>query len=336
MRPSTFLISLNVLGLTYGAVSDCQKANNNNNACYKAVASSKPALATRKADCSAILRTHIDDSKTITSKIRKTVTTSTFWVAPTPENGQNLIPRRAVEPSNVAPPQITTTPDLVTGSDKIDAAILAPRDQYVVRGSVPTYARACKNIQEYATACLCYGFRAATTILAPQTRTTTITTSVVATSTILVRDIRYLQSQGQEFCTSYNSYAPPSSTQTVEVATTLAETVTITQETVYTTPVAVTITNTSPVAVPPIRRRFIQPADNEVLILGTIHPPSQGNSTARPTDYANPITRINARITGRDSLPVPTPASIVGWDARRISVACSRVATGTSIIPEVS
>jgi hypothetical protein len=119
---AVILTILQALSLTEAA---CKK-----DACYKAVASSGPALSIRQADCKAALKTVVDDDKTTTLTRRVTAVTAvtvTNEVFPT----TTLVPvpgkrRRSV--SSPDPPEITAAPEFLS----VEESLLVPRDQIIV------------------------------------------------------------------------------------------------------------------------------------------------------------------------------------------------------------
>lgn len=119
--------------------------------CFNAIASvATPAQASRRADCSAVLRTVVDDDTTITVTRTTAGPGPTSYVLP-PQGG-----RRDLQGPDVAAPQITPFPEADEGG------ILVARDKIVVSGIKPAYATACSNLVAYGSACLCYGVKAVT------------------------------------------------------------------------------------------------------------------------------------------------------------------------------
>lgn len=106
--------------------------------------------------------------------------------------------------------------------------------------------------------------------------------------------------------------------------------------TIRATPVTVTRTFTTPVAVPPIRRRDnSQPSDDEDVVFESTRQTPHDDSTLKISDYASSTVEGIPHIVRRFTFPIVTPAPVVGWDAQRISAACSKVATDTSFIYKV-
>lgn len=140
--------------------------------CYNAVAGQGgggPNAASRRADCSAALKVVVEDDRVLT------ITTLTTFIGGTTTivtKSTTAAVQQRDQGDLVPSPQITTPPDSALGAE------LLPRDQFVVSGTVPSYARQCKNVQAYAIACVCYGVRAATYRAA---KTTTATVRVPAT-----------------------------------------------------------------------------------------------------------------------------------------------------------
>lgn len=147
---------------------------------------------------------------------------------------------------------------------------------------------------------------------------------------VCASDLSYLQSSGAEFCSSYISYTPSTSTAistTVPGVSTVYQTsLTTTTTTVYTSTATVTATGGS------LRRRdddadFTGSEYSIDISTSTVSIPNKsaiGNSTIAATDV-----QIAKRA-------VATPASITGWPAAKISAACSNVATGVVTTTSIS
>lgn len=137
---------LTILSVLTPVHAQCQK-----DSCYNAVAISVkggPNLRSRTEDCKSVLKTVVQDqTRTITQVIIVTSQTSTVT---TQSDSDFIIKARRAEHFQ---PRITEAPQ--------DFAGLLPRDQIIVNGKRPTYASACKNVQSYGLACLCFGVKAA-------------------------------------------------------------------------------------------------------------------------------------------------------------------------------
>lgn len=156
------------------ASTPCKK-----DACYSAVAiqgNSNPKLATRKADCSSVLKTIIEDD--VTTTITKTRTAPPVTV--TISNTDATITETVTSTGNVAGKR---QPMPTMREDKTPS-ILEARDILIVRGTVPKYAKACKNLPDYAKACLCFGIKAAVMRTATQTKTVQATITETASLTV--------------------------------------------------------------------------------------------------------------------------------------------------------
>lgn len=155
---------------TYAA-SSCQK-----DTCYNALVNQQrgaPALSSRKADCSSALMRVIDDKNTKVILYSTTVNRGTTITFTTTQTATTLQRRYAARP-------------VITDSPEYSDWSLLPRDQIVVTGNRPYYmSAACKDIQAYATACLCFGIKAATEYTL-KTRQSTQTKTVVATATVIL------------------------------------------------------------------------------------------------------------------------------------------------------
>lgn len=310
------------LSLTEAATS-CKK-----DACFNAVASqsnTNPSLAIRQADCKAVLKTIIDDDAVTTVTRFTTVTATTVTVTeeifPT---APSRIRRRAIVVLPPSPPEITAAPKFSDGGE----AVLLPRDQIIVGGSKPSYASACANLQSYAIACICFGVKASTYKVVTRTSSTTKTVSQTATATVQFNYIEYLRSEGGEFCTSFNSYEAPITTENVIGTTNSPETLTEdTVTTIVNTPAATTVTATSTVtetetATLAARDAIATPAPIETYKVIFPEKNTESDTTATITQH------ITHESLARRA-PIETPASITGLPSSRISSACSSVATGT-------
>ncbi|KAK0644898.1 hypothetical protein DIS24_g8457 [Lasiodiplodia hormozganensis] len=154
--------------------------------------------------------------------------------------------------------------------------------------------------------------------------------SKAANQPVCAADLSYLQSSGAEFCSSYISYTPSTSTAistTVPGVSTVYQTTdSTTTTTVYTSTATVTASGGS------LRRRdgdadFTGSEYSIDISTSTVSIPNKsalGNSTVAPTDV-----QIAKRA-------VATPASITGWPAAKISAACSNVATGVVTTTSIS
>ena len=158
---STFVQSI------YAATTPCKK-----DACYKAIAIqnvNNPNLSKRRADCHAALKLVVDDDvKTITETAYQTQITSTVTITTVRGYSQPTIVARMVDEGNDC------------GNTNEAVAELEERDLIIVKGAVPKYAKACRNIQAYAIACLCFGVKAQAY---KSYTTTTVTTKVVEVAT---------------------------------------------------------------------------------------------------------------------------------------------------------
>lgn len=179
-----YTLSIHLLLLfTIGGSADssCKK-----DACYNVVQGTKgPNLASRRADCSSILRTVVDDSSTrtvfsyvssITSTTTVSISTSVATVTSTSRLPDRQFRRRVSEIDSI--------------SHKGASMLLLPRDKIIIKGNKPAYAGACKSNEAYAIACLCAGNKAGQQVTITQTITqlatktlTSISTSISVTST---------------------------------------------------------------------------------------------------------------------------------------------------------
>lgn len=304
--------------------------------CYSVVAfesKTNPTAAVRRADCSSVLKTYIEDTKTVTRTTSKTV--STRYVIATANPVPVLARQLSIEPE--LSPRFPTTPNSDTPST------LAPRDQVVIGGKKPSYATQCKDLQDYAQACLCYGVKASTYRAPTKTAAAIVTISATATTTISLDEIAYLREEGSDFCTTFNDYDAPHVTatamQTIEQTSTLNTVITFT----VTAGISTIETTLVETAIPLIRRGanftaaqaiipvetylVIYPAKNTESTTATITKHIVDGSLAEPTGQ-----NLEKRIL---MIPNPTPASIRDWVPAKISAACSVVATGTITDSEV-
>lgn len=122
------------------AATACKK-----DACYNNVSNNganRPNLASRRKDCSSILRTVVDDNVTATvtatTTVPKTTTetsTSTTVVATRTLYSQPPIAGRQ------------SVQDLIDAANR--ESLLEERDKIVIKGKKPAYATACANNQDY-------------------------------------------------------------------------------------------------------------------------------------------------------------------------------------------
>lgn len=151
---------------------------------------------------------------------------------------------------------------------------------------------------------------------------------------------------GEAFCTSYLSYSAPTTTLTTTIdsapSTVFA---TLTVQTTVTSVVSTTTVQTT--AAPQKLRRgdaspsivtttvelpYITVSDNETVIamqttVLTVSADSAATSGATLTPAAVAAASTASGLAKRSA--IPTPTSIVGWPAQKISAACSEIATGT-------
>lgn len=134
---STVFVALYGMGFAQAGSTPCIRDN-----CYNAVAATtgNPNVASRKAHCSSVLRTIVDE-KTVTVTVAATTSQPV------------IIAKRQAEMTGLPHPNIQLR-------DR-EYSLLIARDQYIVSGNKPAYASACKNVQDYAVACVCYGVKAA-------------------------------------------------------------------------------------------------------------------------------------------------------------------------------
>lgn len=132
-------------------------------------------------------------------------------------------------------------------------------------------------------------------------------------------DISYLRAEGGDFCTSFNAYAAPHTTTEV-LGTTSA---TFLQNNLRT--VTQTITETAAVAV----RRSEATDAADAIAVETFRVVYPGKNAAYPNATAPVTVHVTDDAQVAKRTVAPTPASVTGWDAARLSEACSAVATGT-------
>ncbi|KXJ89201.1 hypothetical protein Micbo1qcDRAFT_197027 [Microdochium bolleyi] len=161
---------------------------------------------------------------------------------------------------------------------------------------------------------------------------------------ICTSSIDYLKTEGQEFCSSYISYSAPQATVSTTVTPAERIVATETSTTTVTTAGVNTVTgnaqwkrglrfarqevtpDSAPAPTPaPIASlatidAVIETVDN--LGPSTVAILTEYTTGAAPTNGTAPLARR----------AVPTPASVAGWAASRISEACSSVATGTATV----
>jgi len=149
-------------------------------------------------------------------------------------------------------------------------------------------------------------------------------------------DLTYLESSGQEFCSSYIGYAEPTVTATTTAITTPpVQITTITKtSTSYTTATGVvTITAAN------FNARHARRADNgTVVATDVIVDPYEISIVAVKTlshEDDPSIPRLNDTVAAQLNRPiekraVATPASVAAWPTSKISAACSLVATGVT------
>lgn len=146
-------------------------------------------------------------------------------------------------------------------------------------------------------------------------------------------DLAYLNSNGQEFCTSYIGYKEPTTTATTTATTTppLQITTVTKTSTSYTTAF---VTKTAAVW----NGRRVRRADNGTDVSDSvIVDPYEISVVAVKTlshDDDSSIPKLNdtmaAMLNGIQKRDLATPASISAWPTSKISAACSQIATGTS------
>lgn len=235
------------------AAATCQR-----DGCYNAVANGlrgAPNLNSRKADCSSILLKVVEDDKTITITRSTTLVSNTITIT----TQSDSLPGRRRRASLA---QITPAPDADTE--------LFPRDQVIVSGTRPNYvSAACKNVQSYAVACLCYGIKAATyrTI---KSATSTRSIYSTATTTTGFDFVAYLEDEGQEFCSSFIGYVPSTTTTFDTTGTSTTSTVVETSTISYSSLTTETIASTTSVPAPIWLRAIMLPpgVPTPVLVRG--------------------------------------------------------------------
>ncbi|KKY20496.1 putative carbohydrate-bindinglike protein [Diplodia seriata] len=142
-------------------------------------------------------------------------------------------------------------------------------------------------------------------------------------------DMDYLKSEGADFCSSYISYTPSTST---EVSTTVPGVSTVYQTT-GTTTTATVYTRTYTVTGTPANLK----RDDTATQTGSDYSIDVSTSTV---SIPNKSALMNSTAAASDVIiakrAVATPASITGWPAAKISAACSSVATGVVLTTSIS
>ncbi|GME43160.1 carbohydrate-binding-like protein [Neofusicoccum parvum] len=143
---------------------------------------------------------------------------------------------------------------------------------------------------------------------------------------VCASDLSYLESAGSDFCSSYISYTPSTSTAisttTPGVSTVYQTTNVPTTTTVYTSTVTVT-------GAPANQKRddAAYTGSDYSIDIATISVTNTGKHAAANATYVSSVIAKRA---------VATPASVTGWPAAKISAACSHVATGVVSTTSIS
>lgn len=131
-----------------------------------------------------------------------------------------------------------------------------------------------------------------------------------------------MNAQGPEFCTSYLGYVAPHTTTAVVGTTSATLTVDTTRTDVQ------TVTVTAQAQTDTLLRRDEATPTEDSIVVETVKVVWPAKNTDNPHATA-PITSTISADAAIAKRAVATPASVVGWDAARLSAACSGVATGT-------
>lgn len=133
--------------------------------------------------------------------------------------------------------------------------------------------------------------------------------------------IAYLNQEGGHFCTSYNSYVAPHTLLSVVSTVPLTSTIVTTTE----AQITVTVTTTVSAVLPTSLKKRDGTSVEEIAIetYMVIYP----EKNTADTSATITIHLTNNGLAKRTA--VPTPSSILDWQATRIASACSQVATGT-------
>lgn len=255
-----------------------------NDACYKAVSGKGPvpiAGAVRKLDCQGVLQPV--SAKAVIVTVSKSTTIFSTTVTITTQSDSAGARRRDDQANAFLLPRVTDSPG--------PSSNLLPRAQLNNKGQRPAYAAAaCKNLQGYATACLCWGAKPSTVY---PTRTVTALNVIksAASTTVGFDFVSYLREDGQDFCTSFNAYEPPRTTITTVEA----------KNEILRFAASATLTTTT--------------TDTQVE-LATQLVPRPGWKRALGAEKRDPIA-------------IPKPSRIAQWDDSEISAVCSLIATDT-------
>lgn len=140
--------------------------------CYNIIATqgrNNPTLASRRADCSSILRSLLDDRTVTTTQFQTTSTTTTTVITST----------STAITTNIA---YGKRDNALEKEEQL--AELAIRDKIVIKGQRPAYATtACTSNTDYAIACLCFGIKPLTQSTLTKTIMTVATFTTISTST---------------------------------------------------------------------------------------------------------------------------------------------------------
>lgn len=185
MQAFELVFAILYYGVLSLAASGCQKDK-----CYSAVAiqaNSNPNVATRSADCRSILRNVIDDDTTSTITSYSTMTPASITVTETVTS--TLTSSTTTTAGGSIRRRLTDYLVLGESSPEVARREYSPldvRDRYIIKGAKPSYASACKDLQAYAVACLCFGVKpAAMYTVAKTTKTRTVqVTATTATTTL--------------------------------------------------------------------------------------------------------------------------------------------------------
>ncbi|KAK4902794.1 hypothetical protein LTR27_000733 [Elasticomyces elasticus] len=172
-----------------------------------------------------------------------------------------------------------------------------------------------------------------TTLLQTTTFTQSVTQSIPYT--VAPSDVDYLQASGTDFCSSFLSYAAPTSTAVITVSPDGDYTQTMYETTSSALDGQATITQSTirwkrsiPSAMPQYHRVGYVPP-NAAVILGyhelAIDRASNGSE---PAHVASRMQMLKRQQVQPYASPIPTPDSLVGWPACLVSQACAQVVTG--------
>lgn len=238
----TIVILIILAQLVSCVICACKK-----NSCYNNVAKGSdqsPGLSIRRADCNALFKTHVYEvTRTSTSVIvvpiiRTTTSTVTTVTQRLDTTSQRIVsstkrsttthtesPRTIYTFStnpfyNTEPKNRRAVATAMPGNDPI-AGSLEIRDKLVGQGKKPAYVSRCRNLQEYATACACWG-QSGSTITSTRTSYRTITSS----TTLTERKLRSAtKTTTNVIVTTRTSLTTSISTKTIRRTTTVQSTI---------------------------------------------------------------------------------------------------------------